>query len=118
MEAEYVALRESCKDLFPLLDQIHKLGRAVGLPVSKTTNLHTAIYEDNVGALTLGRLEPKRMTPRSKHYAIKYHLFCEQIGPRNIILVKIDSQNQLGDIFTKGLSSGPFCYLLSKLMGW
>jgi hypothetical protein len=63
-------------------------------------------------------LEPKRMTPRSKHYAIKYHLFREQIGPRNIILVKIDSQNQLGDIFTKGLSSGPFCYLLSKLMGW
>jgi hypothetical protein len=111
MEAKYVALSQSCKDLFPLLDQIHELGQAVGLPVSKTTNLHTAIYEDNVGALNLSRLEPKRMTPCSKHYAIKYHWFCEQIGPGNIILDKVDCQNQLGDIFTKGLSSGPFCHL-------
>jgi transposase InsO family protein len=118
MEAEYVALSQSCKDLFPLLDQINELGNAVGLPVSKHTNLHTTIYEDNVGALTLGRLEPKRMTPRSKHYAIKYHWFREQIGPRNIQLVKIDTKNQLGDIFTKGLGSVPFSHLRSKLMGW
>jgi hypothetical protein len=58
------------------------------------------------------------MTPRSKHYAIKYHWFREQIGPRNIILVKVDTHNQLGDIFTKGLTPQPFCYLRSKLMGW
>jgi hypothetical protein len=118
MEAEYVALGQSCKDLFPLLDQINELGAAVGLPVSKETLLHTTIYEDNVGALTLGRLEPKRMTPRSKHYAIKYHWFREQIGPRNIKLVKVDTKNQLGDIFTKGLGFVPFSYLRSKLMGW
>jgi hypothetical protein len=115
MEAEYVALSQSCKDLFPLLDQIKELGNAVGLPVSEYTNLHTKIYEDNVGTLTLlGRLEPKHMTPQSKHYyAIKYHWFCEQIGPCNIQLVKIDTTNQLGDIFTKGLTSTsvPFCYL-------
>ena len=93
MEAEYVALSQSCKDLFPLLDQIKELGNAVGLPVSECTNLHTTIYKDNVGALTLSRLEPKCMTPRSKHYAIKYHWFREQIGPRNIILMKVDTQN-------------------------
>ena len=67
---------------------------------------------------TLGRLEPKRMTPRSKHYAIKYHWFREQIGPRNIILVKVDTHDQLGDIFTKCLSGVPFRHLRSKLMGW
>ena len=111
MEAEYVALSQSCKDLFPLLDQINELGEAVGLPVS-------TIYEDNVGALTLGLLGPKRMTPRSKHYAIKYHWFREQIGPRNIKLVKVDTKNQLGDIVTKGLGTIPFCHLRSKLMGW
>jgi hypothetical protein len=44
------------------------------------------------------------MTPRSKHYAVKYHWFCEHIGPRNIQLVKISSSNQLGNLFTKGLS--------------
>jgi hypothetical protein len=120
MEAEYVALSQSCKgkDLFPLLDQIKELGNAVGLPVCDYTNLHTTIYEDNVGALTLSRLDPKRMTPCSKHSAIEYHWFCEQIGPRNIVLVKINSANQLGNIFTKGLSSGPFFHLQSKLMEW
>eukprot|EP00956_Cyclotella_meneghiniana_P011824 scaffold16629_cov44-Cyclotella_meneghiniana.AAC.1 len=83
------------KDLFPLLDMVKELGHAVGLPVDKHTNVHIKIHEDNVGALTLGRLEPKRMTPRSKHYAIKYHWFREQIGPRNITLVKVDTHDQL-----------------------
>ena len=66
--------------------------------------MHIKIHEDNVGALILGKLEPQRMTPRSKHYAVKYHWFREHIGPRNIQLVKISSEDQLGNLFTKGLS--------------
>jgi hypothetical protein len=118
MEAEYVALSTSCKDLFPLLDLIRELASACGLPVKKNTNLHVKVHEDNVGALTLGRLEPRRMTPRSKHYAIKYHWFREQIGPRNIELLKIYTKEQLGDMFTKGLSPVLFRHLRLKLMGW
>ncbi len=44
------------------------------------------------------------MTPRSKHYAIKYHWFREHIGPCRIELVKIDTDDQLGDLFAKGLT--------------
>eukprot|EP00956_Cyclotella_meneghiniana_P022762 scaffold43409_cov41-Cyclotella_meneghiniana.AAC.11 len=69
MEAEYVVLSQACKDLFPLLDMVKELGQAVGVKVDKHTNMHVQIHEDNVGALTLGNLEPKRMTPRSKHYS-------------------------------------------------
>eukprot|EP00956_Cyclotella_meneghiniana_P016409 scaffold25911_cov23-Cyclotella_meneghiniana.AAC.4 len=118
MEAEYVALSQACKDLFPFLDMVKELGNAVGIPVDKNTNMHVQVHEDNVGALTLGRLEPKRMTPRSKHYAIKYHWFREQIGSRNIKLVKVDTHDQLGDIFTKGLGGVPLRHLRLKLMGW
>jgi hypothetical protein len=118
MEAEYVALSTSCKDLFPLLDLIRELSSAVNLPMDKHSNMHIKIHEDNVGALTLGKLEPRRMTPRSKHYAIKYHWFREQIGPRNIELIKVDTTNQLGDIFTKGLGATAFQRLRLKLMGW
>ncbi len=50
--------------------------------------MHVKIHEDNVGTLILGKLEPRRMTPRLKHYAVKYHWFREQIGPRNVELVK------------------------------
>ncbi len=54
----------------------------------------------------------------SQHYAIKYHWFREHIGLRNIVLVKISSEDQLGDLFTKGLSGIKFSQLQKKLMGW
>lgn len=122
MEAEYVALSASCKDLFPLIDITKEIcsnfGPQFNLHLRDITNMHIKIHEDNTGALTLGKLEPRRMTPRSKHYAIKYHWFREQIGPRRIDLVKISSEDQLGDLFTKGLDRIIFTRLRKKLMGW
>ena len=59
MESEYIPLSDSCKDLFPLLDLIRELGPACGLPISKSTNLLVKVHEDNVGALTLGQMEPR-----------------------------------------------------------
>ena len=79
---EYVALSQSCKDLFPIVDLVKEIGTFFELPIKDKARFHVRIHEDNVGALTLGKLEPPRMTPRSKHYAIKYHWFREQIGPR------------------------------------
>jgi hypothetical protein len=89
MEAEYVALSSSCRDLFPLVNITKELSSTYGLQLQFTTSMHIKIHEDNVGALALGKLEPRQMTPRSKHYAIKYHWFGEHIGQRNIVLVKI-----------------------------
>jgi hypothetical protein len=103
MEAEHVALSTSCRDLFPLIDITNELCMALQVEMQTKTQMHIKIHKDNIGALTLGKLEPQRMTPRSKHYAIKYHWFCKQIGPQNIELVKISSEDQLGDLFTKRL---------------
>jgi hypothetical protein len=58
------------------------------------------------------------MTPRSKHYAVKYHWFREHLIPQEIQLVKIASTDQLGDIFTKGLDKIAFQRLQKMLMGW
>jgi hypothetical protein len=118
MEAEYVALSTSCKDLFPIVDLIRELCSAVGLEMAAVANMHIKIHEDNVGALTLASLEPQRMTPRSKHYAIKYHWFREHVHSKRVHLLKIDSRNQLGDLFTKGLPAPAFTHLRSLLMGW
>jgi hypothetical protein len=118
MEAEYVALSTSCRDLFPLIDITNELCTALQVDMQTKTQMHIKIHEDNIGALTLGKLEPRRMTPRSKHYAMMYHWFCKQIGPRNIELIKISSEDQLGDLFTKGLSRIIFSRLQKKLMGW
>ena len=58
------------------------------------------------------------MTPRSKHYSVKYHWFREHLGPHNIKLVKIATENQLGDIFTKGLGAVAYTQVQKQLMGW
>ncbi len=81
MEAEYVALSSSCRDLFPLIDITQEICSALLLTPPATAQMHIEIHEDNVGALILGQLEPRRMTPRSKHYAVKYHWFCEHLAP-------------------------------------
>ncbi len=121
MKVEYVALSTSCRDLFPFIDITKEICSVFSLDkhvFCKHARLHIKIHEDNVGALTLGKLEPRRMTPRSKHYATKYHWFREQIGPRQIKLVKIATDEQLGDLFTKGLTNVKFSKLQKKLMGW
>ena len=118
MGAEYIALSTSCRYLFPLIDITNELCTALKVKMQPETQMHIKIHKDNVGALTLGKLEPRRMTPRSKHYAVKYHWFCEDIGLQNIQLVKISSCDQLGDLFMKGLSRVLFQGLRKKLMGW
>jgi hypothetical protein len=118
MEAEYVSLSTSCRDLFPIIDLTKEICSSLSLQLDDIVNMHVKIHEDNVGTLILGKLEPRRMTPRSKHYAVKYHWFREQIGPRNVELVKIATADQLGDVFTKGLDKISFKRLRKKLMGW
>ena len=65
--------------------------------------------------LALWKLELQRMTPCSKHYTLKYHWFWEHIGLHQFELVKIDTNNQLGDLFTKGLASIKFSNLQRSL---
>ena len=113
MEAEYVAMNLACRDLFPVVDVIRELSKAVSLGDDFDTQFHIKVHEDNVGALTLGHLEPHRMTPWSKHYAIKYHWFRKMVANPSwkITLVKFDTKNQLSDLFTKGLTHAFFVHL-------
>jgi hypothetical protein len=106
MEAEYCARSSAMKDLLPILDLVKALSKAVGLPKDFNSNIHVKVHEDNVGALTLARLEPGRITPHSKHYAVRLHWFRSKVADPSlrISIVKVDSCNQLGDIFTKGLT--------------
>lgn len=57
MEAEYVAISTACRDLFPVVDIVKELSVSVGLTNDFTSKIHVRIHEDNVGALTLGKLE-------------------------------------------------------------
>jgi hypothetical protein len=118
MEAEIIALAHCCRELFPVIDVVTELGNVLGLETKELASMHVSIHEDNAGALVLAETIPPEFTPRSKYYAIKTVWFREEIQKRRIKLYKIDTVDQLGDIFTKGLTRATFEYLRSKIMGW
>ena len=120
MESEYIALSTACKELIPLRRLVAEIADAVGMERDKVDTMHTTIWEDNVGALTLANLELPRLTPRSKSFGVKYHWFREHIhNPEmGITVVKVDTKDQLADIFTKGLVKATFEHIRKKLMGW
>ncbi len=70
MEAEIVALAHSCCKLFPIMDGVSIIGKAIGLPVGNTT-IQVSIYEDNAGALVLAETLLPQFTNQSKHYHMK-----------------------------------------------
>lgn len=117
MEAEIIALAHSCRELFPIMDMLKSLCGVLKLG-DPTTAMHVSIHEDNAGALVLAETLPPQFTPRSKHYAIKTIWFREQIVKRGIKLFKIETSEQLGDLFTKSLPKVTFEYHRKKLLGW
>ena len=97
---------------------VYLLEDAVGLHTKDIASMSVSIHEDNAGALILAQTLPPQCTHRSKYYTIKTVWLCEEIQKRKIKLLKIDTKEQLGDIFTKGLHRPQFEYLRQKLMGW
>ena len=96
---------------------VSSVTKSVNLPIGKTT-MNVSIHEDNSGALVLAETLPPQFTPRSKYYATKTIWFREEIYKRGIKLKKIETSEQLGDIFTKGLTQATFEYLRAKIVGW
>ena len=80
--------------------------------------MHVSVHEDNAGALILTQTLPPKFTPRSKYYAIRTVWFREESNKRGVKLLKIESAEQLGDMFTKGLSRPQLEYLRKEMMGW
>ena len=99
------------------MDMVGSLGPALGILAGETT-MKVSIHEDNAGALIFAQTLLPQHTPRSKHYAINTVWTREQIMIRGIILLKIDTVEQLGDALTKALTRVTFEYLQKKLMGW
>ena len=118
MEAEYNALSIAMKDVLPLKRLVNAVGHSIGLDEERLTTFKTTVWEDNVGAMTLANLEPGRMTPRSKFYAVKYHWFRSHLKPNRVVIEKIDTNEQRADILTKGLRRAKFEEIRKLLCGW
>ena len=112
-----------CRELNPLRDLIKEVAAALDVSNEDVVSMHTTIWEDNVGALTLAKMELPRMTPRSKHIAVRYHWFRQYVSTDDgkdggIVVKKIGTKDQLANIFTKGLGPMLFEGLRKELCGW
>ena len=77
--------------------------------------VHSTAFGDNNGALLTTM---KKMTPRSKHIAIKYHHFKQAVFDGFVKILKVNSEQQLADIITIGLGSIKFQANRLLLCGW
>ena len=115
MEAEYIALSLAMRDLIPLRGLVADIKELFGAKVLPCRT-HSKVFEDNNGALLLATT-PK-MTPRSKHIAVKYHFFKEHVTKGEIQLIKVASEEQIADCLTKGLEKTLFQRARKMLAGW
>jgi hypothetical protein len=116
-EAEYIALSQAMRELIPLRRLLLEIVTVMKLTGVQGSLIKSTVFEDNNGAISTATAV--KMTPRTKHIAVKYHFFkshiCEGSG---ISLEKIDTNLQKADIFTKGLSPVKFAEIRRLLCGW
>ena len=115
MEAEYIALSHCMRELIPLRRLLKEVGKVFNVSEGDLV-MHSVVFEDNTGALQLAKV-PK-MTPRSKHIALRYHYFRKEVVDGNIKIEHISTKLQKADIFTKGLGDVKFRELRKLLLGW
>jgi hypothetical protein len=121
MMAEYVALSSAMREMLPLKRLVESIAKVVTQNANVVVTTISDVFEDNNGALTVATL-PK-ITPQSKFFAVKLHFFREHVKTTNnptgeIHIQKINTVDQLADLFTKGLVEAKFTPLRDKLMGW
>ena len=97
---------------------IIEISNAVGLESEQLAAIKSTVWEDNEGCRKLANLEMPRMTPRSKHYAVKYHWFRTHLEPNGIVIERVSSEENIADILTKGLLGEKFRTLRRLLCGW
>jgi hypothetical protein len=94
-----------------------EIGTAMKLPGVTNSIIKSTVFEDNNGAISTATAV--KMTPRTKHIAVKYHFFKSHINVRTgICLSKINTNLQKADIFTKGLTPQKFAEIHRLLYGW
>jgi len=117
MMAEYYALSTAMRDVLPLRNLTMTVAKAVGIPDEYLSTFKVRCWEDNTTAETLANLDPGQSTPTSKFYDVKVHWFRSHLST-DIQVKRIDTKEQLADIFTKPLPEEPFQHLSKKILSW
>ena len=103
LEADYITLYPAMKELRPQRELLQEIVDKMNLAYTKALILHSSVFKDNNGALQLAQ-SPK-VSPITRNIAVKYEFFRSNISEdKGILLTRIESNNQIADMFTKGLT--------------
>ena len=100
-EAEYIAASSCCSQVLWIQQQMRDYGFEF---------LTTPIYVDNSAALQITRNPVQHL--KTKHIEIKYHFIRDCFEKRLIDVVKVHTDDQRADLFTKAFDKSRFDFLL------
>lgn len=106
-EAEYIAAAEAAKEAIWLINFIRELN----LPGISTDAV--TLYIDNNAAMKLTK-NPE-FHARTKHIELRHHFLREQVLQGTIQMKRIDTKDNLADVFTKALPRATFEGMLEGL---
>jgi hypothetical protein len=104
-EAEYMALSDCTAEVIGLRQTLAELECPQADP--------TLIGEDNQGALLIAK--NKATNKRTKHIRIRYHHIRDEIDKKQVKVVRVPTEYQSADIFTKALPPIKFAKALKLL---
>lgn len=123
-ESEYIALSMASRELLPLrrlVLKLHKHGLFATPLDTHFSTTHTStleastIYEDNASCVVLAHSEGTKV--RTKHISLKWHRLKDHIKQGDLKVVKIESNLNWADIFTKPLCKVKHESLRKFIMG-
>ena len=103
--AEYVALAELLKEELHVMFLLEDMELKVSKPMS--------ILTDSTGAIGVAKFE--RVNNRTKHIDVRYHFCREYVKDKTVELVKVKSEDNVADMFTKNLGKTVLSRLLEKM---
>ena len=111
MQTEIIALAACYRELILVVVMVKEVGTTVGVCTFEGTKMHMCIHNDNAGVFILSQTLPPQFTPVNKQYAVKTHWSGEQYISLGVVIQKISTIGQFGDICTKCLPTAHFQYL-------
>jgi len=129
-ESEYIALSSATRELLPLRRILQDIvtnsfirlppdttGDTISTSSFSTTIKPSNVYEDNSACIVLATTD-SNFKPRTKHISLKFHHFQDHVRNGNLRILKVNSEQNWADIFTKPLGRVKFEKLRQLLMGW
>jgi len=105
-EAEYMALKETVKELLWLKSLFSQIQCLNSYEAKK-------LFTDSQSAIELAK-NPEHHQ-KTKHIDIQYHFVRENVQNKNVDLIHVPTKLQLADFLTKGLSSEKFAMNLKQI---